>query len=135
MISPLIRNPLIPPIQGITYENWQFSEPTLFQPRFIPPYNGLYVILVRDETCSPRPYRLLYIGESENLNTRVTTNHEKHSDWTREAKGKPLFVAYHAPLGLTTSQRKELEERLIKKYDPPCNVLLRRIAPPVFPWR
>jgi hypothetical protein len=59
---------------------------------------------------------------------RVCTAHEKFSDWQREAKGQDLYAAYYLTLGLTAEQRKDAERELIKKYDPPCNILLSPIS-------
>jgi hypothetical protein len=88
---------------------------SLFRPLPVP---GIYAILVLD----PYPFRILYIGESSNLSERVTRNHEKVNHWYREAKGSPLYFAFHStPEMMTDQQRRDIESQLINQYDPPCN--------------
>jgi hypothetical protein len=110
----------IPP-RGIYYKERRFSEPARFPSVLIPPFQGIYAILVPDTGLTPRPFRLLYIGESANLSERITKQHEKFEDWTREALGSQLYFAYHETIGMTDQQRRNAECELINHYNPPCN--------------
>lgn len=126
MLSP----PLIAPqISTIQFGMRVFTGPWALPPKLMLPTPGLYAILVADSNFSPKPFRLLYIGESTNLKDRICTSHEKYDAWTREAVGKHLYDATHVMFGATDEQRKAAEEALIKHYDPPCNQLLRMVAP------
>jgi excinuclease UvrABC nuclease subunit len=118
-LSKFHRPPL--PSQGIYYKDRRFSEPARFPSAPIPPLPGVYAILVRDTGLTPRPFRLLYIGESANLNERITKQHEKFEDWIREALGSHLYFAYHETIGMTDQQRRDVECELINHYNPPCN--------------
>ena len=131
MLLPISESPLrVPAISpGITYENVRFSDPKRFPPLLIPPTHGLYAIMVVNTSYRPRPYRLLYIGETECLHERLTTSHEKYEDWKREAQGATLYYAYHWFHG-TQDSRKVLEAELIAKLNPPCNVQLRSVLMP-----
>jgi excinuclease UvrABC nuclease subunit len=138
MLLPNSESPLRVPAtsQGIMYENVKFSEPRRFPPLLIPPTHGLYAIMVVDTSYRPRPYRVLYIGETENFQERLTTGHEKYEDWKREAQGAALYYSYHWFHG-TQDARLALEADLIRKLNPPCNVQLRSVLmpPPSFkPW-
>lgn len=119
--------PTIPLAQGIHYGNRGFSEPCQFPAPLTPPTQGLYAILVPDASSSPRPFRVLYFGETQNLMNRLTQQHEKFAEWKREAGGSTLYVAFHAMFGGTDQQRKDAERELINAYKPPCNVQMARI--------
>lgn len=113
---------------GIVYGNNQFSEPAWFPSLLTPPFPGIYAILVRDPNCSPRPFRLLYLGESGFLSQRLVMQHEKYQDWVRAAQGGELYFAYHLTSGLRDQQRKDLECALINQYRPPCNEKLSSLV-------
>jgi hypothetical protein len=119
-LADMLPPPSLPPQTGITYVDRRFSEPTFLHACVLPMLAGVYVILVYDAGYSPRPYRLLYVGESENLNERVSTNHEKYSAWCREAQNQMLYVAYHLT-GMNRVERYTLEAAVIREYNPPCN--------------
>ena len=106
----------------IMYGNRSFSGPMQFPAPLTLPFQGLYVIVVPDDKFTPRPFRLLYIGESADVKERATKQHEKFDDWVREAAGRPLYIGYSSTLGMTDQQRKGEECRLINEYNPPCNV-------------
>jgi excinuclease UvrABC nuclease subunit len=114
--------PTVPrPAPGIWLGNRWFTEPTPFSMVSPGSTQGIYAILAFDAQSRPRPFRVLYIGESENLKKRVTNQHEKFSDWVQEAGGIVFFVSFHSTVVLTDEQRKDAEEKLIAQYDPPCN--------------
>lgn len=114
---------------GIKFGNLLFSEPVALPstPSMLDqvlPQPGLYVILTPDVRCTPRPFRLIYIGESENVNMRSTAAHEKFSEWKREAGTAQLYRAVCALPGTTKPQRQATETALIRSYAPPCNKVL-----------
>jgi hypothetical protein len=117
LLSSLLR----PAPGGIRFGTRDFTEPRWFPNPYALPFSGIYAILVPDDRYSPRPFRVLYIGESANVRERATENHEKCNDWKREAAGKQLFVAYHGTAGMTDQQRRDAECKLINTYTPPCN--------------
>ena len=55
---------------SIKFSSYAFNEPmpvTLWTP----PYRaGLYAMLVPDGSCRPRPFRIIYFGESGNMSDR-----------------------------------------------------------------
>lgn len=120
--------PLSPLRTGIVYGNCVFSEPMRFPSLLAPVSCGIYAILVRDPNYSPRPFRLLYLGESGTLSQRLTMQHEKYRDWIRQAHGGELYFAHHVTFGLTDQQRKDLECALINQYRPPCNERLSSLV-------
>jgi hypothetical protein len=119
--------PPLSPLPGIAYSNRQFSEPTRFPPLLAPLYSGIYAILVSDLGFRPRPFRLLYLGESSFLGERLTRQHEKYNDWVREAGTTDLYFAYHPTIGMTDQQRKDLECALINQHCPPCNLKVKTL--------
>ena len=113
--------PLKPASGGIRFGTRDFTEPSRFPSPLIPPFSGIYVMLVPDSRGTPRPFRVLYIGESDNLSRRVTRQHEKFEHWTREAAGSQLYFAFHNTMGMSDLQRRDAECELINHYGPPCN--------------
>jgi hypothetical protein len=111
----------------IVFNNFKFSEPatlvsapTLADQLIAQP--GLYVVLVYDLAWSPRPFRPLYFGESDNINSRASGTHENHSAWCREAgTHTPLYRALCPLPGWSKTQRQQMESALIANYNPPCN--------------
>lgn len=114
-------SPVPPAVQGINFGGRQFYEPRRFPGLLIPPTQGIYAILVQDATCTPRKFRVIYFGESNNLGNRIRTTHEKYRDWTREAAGSQLYMAYHTTIGMSDAQRRDAECVLINQYTPCCN--------------
>jgi len=114
-------------MNGIIFGGFSFSEPTFLPstPTAVDVFlgqSGLYVILVYDPSCTPRPFRVLYFGESENIQMRATGTHENFSHW--RAQAGPIAQIYRAlcPLFSSTKlERQQVESSLIAKYTPPCN--------------
>ena len=48
---------------------------------WMPDDSGLYVIFAYDVGWTPKPYRPLYFGESHRIQSRATSEHEKHLSW------------------------------------------------------
>ncbi len=117
----MITAPLESPPPGIYFRDRRFSEPLPFHSAITVPTQGIYAILVRDEGYTPRPFQVLYFGESERLARRVTAQHESYGDWERQARGAVLFVAFYNTAGTPSRLRKELAKQLIQDYNPPCN--------------
>lgn len=123
------RPTFMPHPLGLTFHNmhrWQFSEPEA-----VPAFSaigsllkqpGVYAILTDDPTWTPRPFRVLYFGEAENIWARATTMHENYSAWQRGACifGN-LYRSFHAMPGSTQIQRQMVESALITGYSPPAN--------------
>lgn len=111
------------PPAGITFHNRAFTEPTPFHLTLPPVSSGIYVILVPDACCTPRPYRAIYFGESNNFHARVTDRHERFSDWVEEARGiSKTYVAFCPTPLLREEQRRWAESDLIARYRPVCNL-------------
>ena len=114
-------------MNGINFGGYGFSEPailpsapTLADTMLGQP--GLYAILVYDPSCTPRPYRVLYFGESENIQMRATGTHENFSHWRTQAG--PAAQIYRSLCSLSSSkkvERQQAESGLIAKYKTPCN--------------
>jgi hypothetical protein len=117
----MIAAPLESPLPGIYFHDRRFSEPLPFTSPNDIPTQGIYAILVRDESFTPRPYQVLYFGESAHLAGRVTPQHEGYEDWVRQARDAGLYVAFYNTAGTPSRQRKELAKLLIQDYNPPCN--------------
>jgi hypothetical protein len=129
--------PTLPPTQKILFIQ-PFTYPTplklAYKPVFrgspapptyttlVPSYGGLYLIMIADGTCTPLPYRLIYVGKAGNLSERVCASHEKLPSWKRAAGGAQLFVAFHCMID--ESARTTAEQQIIERYRPQCNVAL-----------
>lgn len=108
---------------SIKFSNYVFVEPIPIT-FLTPPYRaGLYAILVPDITATPRPFRVIYFGESGNLSDRgFFKAHHKYFSWLLQAGVESnLYIAvYLMPLS-TQEQRRLVESQLIADYRPVCN--------------
>jgi hypothetical protein len=108
-------------MSGLLYQDRLFTEPVDFGGELPARAQGLYAILVADYSWWPRPYRVLYFGESDNLAKSVNSKHEKYNEWLREASGAPLLVAIHTTPRQKAQKRKDAASELISALQPPCN--------------
>lgn len=116
---------------GITFHNRAFTEPAPFLLSPPPIASGIYAILKPDPSCAPRPYRVIYFGESRNFSERVTENHERFNDWVGEAgDAANIYIAFCPTPFLREEQRRWAESDLIARYRPVCN--LKGNQAPVF---
>jgi hypothetical protein len=125
LLGATVTRPVVPSLPapiGIKFQETYFSEPKPMGSTWLPTHAGIYAVLVFDFKEKPRPYRVLYFGKAENLAARVTTSHEKYSEWCRAGGGAArLYVASHTMRNSHDWQRSELERNLIKAYVPQCN--------------
>jgi hypothetical protein len=119
-----ITPPPAPKAAGIRWGNYLFSEPRVFGTGLVAPVPGVYAIMVTDATWTPRNFRPLYFGETEDFRKRVGFAHEKYGNWKLHAGSLTLYVSHYHTLGTSTERRKAIEEELIGKYNPPCNIML-----------
>jgi hypothetical protein len=75
--------------------------------------SGVYAIL-----CYNGQYRVIDIGESAEVKTRVT-NHDRQGCWTRNCTSTLAYAVYYTSY-LQQSGRMAIEQELRKLYDPPC---------------
>jgi hypothetical protein len=111
---------------GIRFGDYAFTEPEPVPvhglPSILGAQAGLYVVLAFDPAAAPRPFRPLYFGESGDIRSRATGQHENHPAWCRSAGvGMPLYRAVCALPGWPLHQRRAAESALIRMYQPPCN--------------
>jgi len=76
--------------------------------------SGVYAIICERITSS----YILDIGESSEVRTRVE-NHDRKDCWERNCTGTIKYAVYYTP-HLQKSGRREIEEELRRKYNPPC---------------
>jgi hypothetical protein len=112
-----------PPRAGIRFDNRIFTEPAPFALAEPPVSSGIYVVLVPDPSCRPRAFRAIYFGEAGNFHGRVTDSHALFDDWIREAEDVAnLYVAFCPTPLLREVQRRWVENDLIARYRPACNL-------------
>lgn len=63
--------------------------------------------------------KLIYIGESENINTRIA-NHEKLPLWKRQVKAGNILCYSYTPIN--APDRFRVEAALINHHQPPANI-------------
>ena len=88
----------------------------------LPPQSGLYCVYActynqHNSTVSIR--KLLYIGESENIQSRVA-NHERWKDWEKELQYGEI-LCFNAALVRVDGDRLRTEAAMIFHHKPPCN--------------
>ena len=107
----------------IFFSVYQFCEP-LPAASWEPPYcAGIYASLVRDSAYKPKPYRLIYVGESGNMSQRgFWRSHHKYDSWIAEAGSEDeLYIATYLMPDVTPEGRREVESAIVTKYKPCCN--------------
>ena len=87
----------------------------------IPARSGVYVVYDCTHNVSNKTvtiHKLIYIGESGNVNDRVA-NHEKYRDWLKHVRrGNELCFSFG---GVVAADRDRAEAALIFKHKPPEN--------------
>lgn len=118
------------PATGIRWsDDYLFTTPQLLsQFTLISETQGIYAILAPSDDWTPKKLRPIYFGEAGQLKRRVCLSHEKYFEWKREAGTQDLYVSFYLTLGKSDAQRKAIEEFLIGKYNPPCNVKSNPLA-------
>lgn len=87
----------------------------------IPSHSGVYFVYVctnNQQTNLVTLLRLIYIGESDNVNTRIQ-NHEKYDEWKRYlSPGQELCFSTGS---VNSIYRARVEAAYIFKHKPPLN--------------
>jgi hypothetical protein len=87
----------------------------------IPAQSGIYCVYecthnVKEKTVSI--HKLIYIGEAENVRSRIA-DHEKRTDWlTHVRKGNELCFSFG---GVSGANRERSEAAMVFKHKPPEN--------------
>jgi hypothetical protein len=111
------------PRAGIRFNNSIFTEPVPFSLALPPVSSGIYAILAPDASCRPRPFRVVYFGESDDFAQCVTSEHERFNEWATEAGGVAnLYTAFCPTPLLKGEQRRWVEYDLVARYRPVCNL-------------
>lgn len=85
---------------------------------------AVYVIAIPDKTWTPKGYRPVYFGESGNLSDRgFWRSHHRYRCFIGEAGSESnLYVGIHRMPDSTEDQRRKVEQTLVEKYKPKCNM-------------
>jgi len=88
---------------------------------YVPSNSGVYCVYacIHSKATSMVTYkRLLYVGESTDVKTRID-DHERLDDWMAHLRqGEKLCYTF---AGVTSPDRKRAEAAIIHKYAPPVN--------------
>ncbi len=100
---------------------WVIKEDEI--PSNIPDEEGIYMVHSGKRSDEPNKwvpssYELLYIGEAEEVRSRIA-GHEKWSCWKRNCKNHILLKVARCRFG--TTKRQKVECCLIYKTKPTCN--------------
>lgn len=78
--------------------------------------SGVYAILT---PTSANHYAIVDVGESASVKTRLE-NHDRKACWKRNATKEGLrYAVYYTP-HLQQPGRKEIEQKVRDRYNPPC---------------
>lgn len=77
--------------------------------------SGVYAILCKKDNGN---YDLIDVGESATVKTRVE-NHDREACWNGSCRSELNVAVYYTP-HLQQSGRKEVEQAIRNKYNPPC---------------
>jgi hypothetical protein len=107
----------------ITFNDYDFTEPIEIN-HWTPPHAaGLYAILIPDGTGSPRPFKVIYFGELEDLaESEFFRSHQRYRCWMQWAKSEDdLYIAVYLMPSSSAGERLHAESTLISAYQPACN--------------
>ncbi|MCK5677030.1 MAG: hypothetical protein KAH72_00950 [Flavobacteriaceae bacterium] len=95
----------------------------------IPKHSGVYFVYVASYNQSDDKvtlHRLIYIGESENVNDRIQ-NHEKYNEWKKYVSaGRELCFSTGEVEG---NYRERVEAAYVFKHKPPVNTEYKNSFP------
>jgi len=80
---------------------------------------GVYAAIYNQQAGTVSLNRLIYIGESADVRTRVT-NHEKWPMWKRQLRAGEI-ICVNAALISGEADRQRAEAAMIYKHKPTCN--------------
>ncbi len=87
----------------------------------VPKHSGVYFVYEcthNKEEKTASIHRLIYIGESDDVNDRIA-NHEKHDDWIKHVRNGNTLCFSIGPV--QTADRERVEAAYIFKHKPPEN--------------
>ena len=90
----------------------------------LPAYSGIYGVYACSYNRNSRKVRirkLIYIGEAEKLNERISPNHENWDNWEKELETGEVFCFNYAKLSSPEATRKRVEAAMIYEHQPVCN--------------
>lgn len=100
---------------SITIGNYDFSGP-FKSTSSLEDKGGIYAILT---PSTANNYKVLDVGESGNVKSRVE-NHDRKSCWERNANSGGLSYAVYYTPGMTESERQKIEHEIREKSKPTC---------------
>lgn len=108
---------------AINFGGHIFSEPEpiiFWEP---PNRAGIYAIMTFDPMARPRPFRVIYFGESGNLSERgFLRSHHRYLCWlTQSGSENNLYISVYLMPNSAPQQRRIIESLLINEYKPSCN--------------
>lgn len=98
---------------SITIGNYTFDGPFTSTDK-LEDKSGVYAIICSSEGKN----YVIDIGESAQVKTRIE-NHDRAECWKKNCNGTLKVAVYYTPNKQQTG-RKEIEQELRDKYDPPC---------------
>ena len=78
---------------------------------------GIYIVYGFDEHNNSD--RIRYVGQDENIKNSIN-GHEKEKCW-KEYENNPDDTKIYVHLGLDEEKRADIKEKIIDKFNPPCN--------------
>ena len=107
---------------SIDFDGFHFTEPERLSSWHPPSHSGLYAILIPDSSVEPKPFRVLYFGESSNMSEVEFTSHHRYLCWIHEAGTEDrLYISICLIPNSTRVERSAGEMNLVMKYRPICN--------------
>ena len=107
----------------ITWGGIKFDGPTKATEWDPPQKAAIYSIMRKpDEKTKPNTYRIMYFGESGNLEERgFWKSHHKYECFkVKVGAVSNIYIGIHAMPGSTQDERKAVEDKLLEEYNPEC---------------
>lgn len=104
---------------SITISGFEFEGPYSIETTVIPANRAAVYVII----CTASDYKnyVTDVGETGEIGIRIA-NHERKSCWKRNCSGALSIYLRYMPSseGYTAADRRKLETRIRKQYNPPC---------------
>ena len=111
-------------MESIRYSDYIFTYPAIWTTSGIPDVAGLYAIQIADDGATPRPFRLIYVGQADNLNRRMSEHWRDDLPLWSDDGARSLYVSLLLAPSSTEERRCEAEAVIIRNYAPRFNGIL-----------
>jgi hypothetical protein len=107
---------------GIFVSSFRFNGPIPLSENIPELSQGLYAIFIHDKSRIVDPYKLIYIGDSEEISELTSWRSFHRYDCWLTLGGENLYIGVCPLPQQTSAEKKKILSMLIQEHSPTCNV-------------